>query len=150
MAYYETVVVVDCLAPEGTVEKHLGKVKEQIESRGGKVLKTEEWGKRKLAYSIKHHRDGIYFLVEFEAQGDTVAALDQYYRLQESVLRYLTVVREAPSPEGQVSPVAMDQGHGEAGDQGAAERGDHSRVEREDGLDDEPHGADNAGDITEE
>jgi len=127
--YYETVVVIDPLAEEGVADKHLGKVRELIGSKGGNVLKVEEWGKRRLAYSIKHRREGTYYLVEFEGQGETVAALDQYYRIQESILRYLTIAREAPSPEGSVSPVAMDQGHVEAAGAGVAELEEHARVE---------------------
>lgn len=124
MAFYETVVVVDPLAGEGVGEKHLGKIKELIEAKGGRILKTEEWGKRRLAYSINHRREGLYSLVEFEGPGEIVASLDQYYRLQESILRYLTVVREAPSPEGSVSPVATDQGHGEPAESGVSRQDD--------------------------
>ncbi|MBN1423741.1 30S ribosomal protein S6 [Candidatus Fermentibacteria bacterium] len=148
MAFYETVVVVDPLASEDAFEKHMDRVKEQIESRGGRILKIEEWGKRKLAYSIKHRRDGIYFLVEFEAQGETVAALDQYYRMQESVLRYLTIVREAPSPEGMISPVAMEQGQAEAAEHPVAEPDDSHRDEHENELDDSDVRADNVEDDT--
>jgi len=126
--YYETVVVVDPLAEEGVADKHMGKVRELIESNGGRVLKVEDWGKRRLAYSVKHRREGTYYLVEFDGQGEIVAALDQYYRIQESILRYLTIAREAPSPEGSVSPVALEQGHAEAAGTGAVEF-EHPHVE---------------------
>lgn len=109
MRYYETVVVVDPTGGEGIVEKHQQKVRELIESKGGTVLKVEDWGKRRLAYAIRHKREGHYFLVEFHGPGETVATLDQYYRLQDTILRYLTVLREGPSPEGSVSAVALDR-----------------------------------------
>lgn len=108
MPYYETVVVVDPTSEEGTDEKHLSAIKDLISGQKGTVTKVEHWGKRKLAYSIRHKREGIYFLVEFEAPGDTVAKLEQYSRLQESILRYLTVSRETPSPEGELSPIAKE------------------------------------------
>jgi small subunit ribosomal protein S6 len=106
--YYETVVVVDPTSQEGTDEKHLSAIRDVISAQQGTIAKVEHWGKRKLAYSIRHKREGIYFLVEFEAPGDAVAKLEQYCRLQESILRYLTVSRESPSPEGEVSPIAKE------------------------------------------
>ncbi len=106
--YYETVVVVDPTGEEGIADKHLSKVKELVEKKDGKVLKVEQWGRRKLAYSIKHRREGIYFMVEFEAPGDTVRILEQYYRLQESILRYLTVGIDKPSEEGTLSPIGRE------------------------------------------
>jgi small subunit ribosomal protein S6 len=106
--YYETVVVVDPTSDEGTEEKHLAAIRDLIVAQKGSVAKVEHWGKRKLAYSIRHKNEGIYFLVEFEAPGDTVAKLEQYTRLQESILRYLTISREAPSPEGELSPIARE------------------------------------------
>ena len=108
MPYYETVVVVDPTSQEGTDEKHLAAIRDVISAQQGTVAKVEHWGKRKLAYSIRHKREGIYFLVEFEASAATVAKLEQYCRLQETILRYLTVAREGPSPEGEVSPIAKE------------------------------------------
>lgn len=108
MPYYETVVVVDPTSEEGTDEKHLAAIRDVISAQQGTIAKVEHWGKRKLAYSIRHKREGIYFLVEFEAPGDTVAKLEQYCRLQESIIRYLTVSREELSPEGELSPIARE------------------------------------------
>lgn len=136
MAYYETVVVVDPLGVEGVAEQHAEKVKTLIESRGGKILKVEDWGKRKLAYSINHRREGLYSLVEYEGDGEIVAALDQYFRVQESVLRYLTIAREAPSPEGSVSPVATDQGHSDVQEPGSHDPYDRRRTESPEEFDD--------------
>ncbi len=141
MPYYETVVVVDPLAEEGTTAKQLARVKELIESRGGTILKVEEWGKRRLAYSIKHRKEGWYFLVEFMVDGEMVGVLDEYYRLQESVLRYLTVTRDAPSPEGYVSPVARDHVHVDLSEGGSdLEEGQRS----DSGLESAERGADSA------
>jgi small subunit ribosomal protein S6 len=106
--YYETVVVVDPTTQEGTDEKHLTAIKDLISAQSGSVLKTEHWGKRKLAYAIRHKREGIYFLVEYDAAGDAVGKVEQYCRLQESILRYLTISREAPSSEGELSPIAKE------------------------------------------
>ena len=108
MPFYETVVIVDPASGDGTDEKHLAAIRDIIAEKQGTVLKVERWGRRKLAYSIRHKKEGIYFLVEFEAPGDSVARLEQYYRVQESILRYLTVSRESASAQGELSPIAKE------------------------------------------
>ncbi len=104
--YYETVFVVEPSVEEEEAEKHLSRVKTVIEKKDGKILKVEHWGRRKLAYSIKHRKEGIYYLVEFEGSGEIVEQLERHYGLQEPILRHLTVARSNPSAEGELSPLS--------------------------------------------
>jgi small subunit ribosomal protein S6 len=89
---YETVFVLDPTLDEHTIEKEINKVEELISSHQGKVKKTEKWGLKKFAYPIKKKLQGYYTLIYFEGDGSITTELERSYKLNESLLRYLTVV----------------------------------------------------------
>ncbi|MCS6873891.1 MAG: 30S ribosomal protein S6 [Pyrinomonadaceae bacterium] len=62
-----------------------------IESLGGKVVKVENWGKRELAYKIKHKKEGHYVLFEIEGSGKEIAELERRMRVNDLIMRYITV-----------------------------------------------------------
>ncbi|MDP4797432.1 MAG: 30S ribosomal protein S6, partial [Crocinitomicaceae bacterium] len=66
----------------------------EIASLGGKVKHSESWGLKKLAYPIQKKSTGFYFLVEFEANGSSVADLELSMKRDERVMRFLTVKME--------------------------------------------------------
>ncbi|MCD4762185.1 30S ribosomal protein S6 [bacterium] len=73
----------------GTVAK---KVKDTIVDNGGVVTFQEEWGKKKLAYPIKHFNYGYYSLIEFDAESERVEKMNDLLRMNNEVLRHLIVV----------------------------------------------------------
>ncbi|MFD0716150.1 30S ribosomal protein S6 [Paenibacillus sp. GCM10027626] len=62
-----------------------------IISNGGEVTKHDVMGKRRLAYEINKHRDGIYVLVHFNATPEVVAELDRVMKITDEIIRYLVV-----------------------------------------------------------
>ena len=102
MPYYESVFIArqDISAPQ--VESITESVTKLIEERGGKVAKTEYWGLRSLAYRIKKNRKGHYVLLNLDAQAEAIQEMERQLRLNEDVVRYLTVkldaLEEGPSP----------------------------------------------------
>jgi len=62
-----------------------------IISNGGEVTKHDVIGKRRLAYEINKHRDGVYVLVHFNATPEVVAELDRVMKITDEVIRYLVV-----------------------------------------------------------
>lgn len=62
-----------------------------ISNAGGKIEKTDVWGKRKLAYPIKKQAEGQYVLLHAEMDPASCAELERQFRLQESVMRFLIV-----------------------------------------------------------
>ena len=74
---------------------------EIIKSAGGSVPKTEFWGLRNLAYRIKKNRKAHYVLFNIDATGDVVAEMERNMRINEDVLRYMTIrvdeLEEGPS-----------------------------------------------------
>lgn len=73
-------------AVESTVEKFLNIVR-----NGGEIVKHEVQGKRRLAYEIDKHREGIYVLTNFNAPSEVVAELDRVLKISDEVIRHLIV-----------------------------------------------------------
>lgn len=68
---------------------------EQIVARyGGQVMKVNQWGRRRLAYPIEHHRDGFYMFIDTILTPETVAELDRTLKVSEEVLRHLIKRRD--------------------------------------------------------
>lgn len=88
---YETLIIAEPTFEKEHLDQFMEKFEQQITRYGGKLHRTTEWGKRRLAYEIKKHADGYYFLVEFEGTGDLVKKSDNYLNLQTNLLRHLTV-----------------------------------------------------------
>lgn len=82
-----------------------------VETGGGKVVGTESWGLRNLAYRIKKNRKGHYVMMNLDASSDVINELERQQRIHEDILRYLTLRVDAHE-EG---PSVMMQGRKERG-----------------------------------
>lgn len=91
MREYELMTVLTPELDDAGVEAQTERLKTMIANRGGEVLSVEPWGRRRLAYPIKHHRDGIYTVTRFKMAPEQAEALDRSLRLTEEVLRHLIV-----------------------------------------------------------
>ena len=91
---YESIYIinpeVDAEGIKGLVEKFNA----LIESEGGKVTETNEWGMKKLAYPIKKFTQGYYVLVNFEAKPEFVDELERIYKITDDVIKFITVRKE--------------------------------------------------------
>jgi small subunit ribosomal protein S6 len=93
---YETTFILDPSLDENQANEEVKKVGQWIQDLGGEVLEVQRWGKRRLAYEINRRRDGIYTLVLYQGPGAIVKELERRLRLNESVLRSLTVLHVPP------------------------------------------------------
>lgn len=91
MHLYETTVVADSLLKPDDLRDLREKIASFISNHGGDVQKAEEWGKRRLAYEISKKQYGYYLHFRFTAPEAMIALLEREYRLNESVLRFLTI-----------------------------------------------------------
>ncbi len=86
------------LVQPGVDEERLGAIGERLQqaitSSGGKVEKFNVIGKRRLAYRVDHHRDGIYAVVDFQLDPAQAREVDRTVKLQEDILRHLIVRRD--------------------------------------------------------
>ena len=96
--YYETMYILRPDIPEEEVDSHLKKYSEILEKSETEVLDSQMRGKRRLAYPIAKHKEGIYVQLSHKGNGQQVAILEKAMRLSEDVIRYLTVKQDGPLP----------------------------------------------------
>ncbi|MGX7823799.1 30S ribosomal protein S6 [Actinokineospora sp. 24-640] len=94
MRHYEVMVILDPTLDERTVAPSLETFLNVIRTSGGNVEKVDIWGKRRLSFEIKKHTEGIYAVLDVNAEPDAVKELDRQLSLQESVLRTKVLRRE--------------------------------------------------------
>ena len=88
---YETIYILrPNTANEGVAEVNT-RIKGVIEGMGGKVIKVDNWGKRRLAYEVAKERKGIYLYWLYLAQPGVVEECERNLRMLDNVIRYLTV-----------------------------------------------------------
>src|ERR1700693_5565149 len=91
MALYEHLLIARQDISAQQVDALATHLKTIVESEGGKVEKQEYWGLRGLAYRIKKNRKGHYVLLNINAPSNAVVELERQLKINEDVLRYLTV-----------------------------------------------------------
>ena len=88
---YEIVFIVDPGADDAEVMKLSEAVQKIITDQGGTITKIDMWGRRQLAYEINHQKEGSYVLLEVEGSGAEIAELERRMRVNDRILRYMTV-----------------------------------------------------------
>jgi len=88
---YEIVFIINPDADDAEVMRLTEAAQKIITDQGGNIVKTEIMGKRRLAYEINHKRDGFYVLLEVEGSGREIAEFERRMRVNDRVLRYMTV-----------------------------------------------------------
>lgn len=87
MRHYEMMVILDPELEERTVAPSLEQFLTIVKTDGGSVDKVDIWGKRRLAFEIDKHTEGIYAIIDVQAEPATLAELDRQLNLNESVMR---------------------------------------------------------------
>lgn len=91
MNFYESIFIARPSLTDEEVTKVAEKIKSIIEQGGGTVLITENWGKKKLAYEVGKEKKGTYIFLYFQSEGKLVSDVERAYRLDDAVMKYLTV-----------------------------------------------------------
>ncbi|PZS13625.1 MAG: 30S ribosomal protein S6 [Pseudonocardiales bacterium] len=87
MRHYEVMVILDPSLEERTIAPSLDTFLSVVKKDGGSVEKVDIWGKRRLAYEIDKNLEGIYAVIDLQAEPASVQELDRQLNLNESVLR---------------------------------------------------------------
>lgn len=95
MALYEHVFLARQDLAQAQVDVLAATATEIIEKNGGKVVKTETWGLRSLAYKIAKNRKAHYVMLELDAPGAVVAELERQTQINEDIIRYMTIKVDA-------------------------------------------------------
>ncbi len=92
---YETMYILRPELTEEQVEQAVGKYENLIREQGAEQIEIQNRGKRRLAYEINKHRDGIYIQMNYASSvGSIIASMERAMRLSEEVIRYLTIKQE--------------------------------------------------------
>lgn len=94
MPAYETTIIFDPLIDDSALEKEIEKITNQISTDNGTINTIQRWGLKRLAYQIKKKQQGNYVHIVFDGPPVLPKALEQNFRVNEAVLRYLTVLSE--------------------------------------------------------
>jgi len=99
MPGYELVFIVQPEMEEEPLNAVVEKITQTITSLDGQMHQTDAWGKRQLAYPIKKHRSGYYYLMNVELPASGVRSLERSLKLMEDVIRHLIVRNDQVVPE---------------------------------------------------
>jgi len=88
---YELIVVLSPEVSDDAVESSIERVQQSITSRGGEIVETKPWGRRRLAYPIDRHMEGNYVESHVRLDPEQVAGLEANLRISEDVIRHLIV-----------------------------------------------------------
>ncbi len=127
MAFYECIYIIRPDLTNEQVEQVTKRVSDIIDANGGKILDTELWGRRQLAYTVKKNTKGYYVFHLVEGGGSLVANLEARLKIDEDIIKYQNISvrkpRRVPTPLAPAAvgvPSADTGAAGDAGD-GAAE-----------------------------
>ena len=102
-----------------------------VQTNGGAVVKVNTWGRRRLAYPIERHRDGLYYFLDLSLTPQSVLEIDRNLKVSEEVIRHLIVKRDpkavaqqharealaeanAPAAEAEAEPEPLAEAPGDA------------------------------------
>lgn len=108
---YEILYIVRPELDEEQLQAAIGTVNSLIESLGGAVQKTDVWGRRRLAYEVRHLREGQYVLTDFQFEPARVPEMESTLKISDTVFRHLVVRKPEPRKERKrkVVPAAPEQ-----------------------------------------
>lgn len=117
MTVYETIFIVKTSLTDEELSGLVGKIRGVIEKHGGEILKSENWGKKKLAYEVRKEKKGAYVFFRFRGAGSVLSELERQYRVEDAVIKFLTVkcdpkllademAREAAAAHAAAAPAA--------------------------------------------
>jgi small subunit ribosomal protein S6 len=101
---YEVLYIVRADLEDEKVQEVVKRVNTLIESSGGAAGRTNLWGKRKLAYEVKHQTEGSYVLQDFQMAPERLPELEAALKISEEVLRHLIVRKPEKAPATPVPP----------------------------------------------
>ena len=134
MTTYEILLMLDPERAEARQDEIVARTRELVEKGGGTWRSHDPWGRRRLAYEIAHKTEGVYHLVVFDADGETLDEVSRVLKIDDAVIRHLATrhiagSRTSAPRDDAAAPVAAPAAAGEpaaepeyaAADDGASE-----------------------------
>ncbi|HSA97246.1 MAG TPA: 30S ribosomal protein S6 [Acidobacteriota bacterium] len=94
MRQYETGFVLSPALSEEETTQLVKQMAEIVAQKKGHMVRQDVWGKRRLAFPIKRHQEGIYVFFTYDGPGDVAGELERRFKQTDSVIRFMTVVKD--------------------------------------------------------
>ena len=107
MTDYEVLIMLDPELAEDRQQEVIDRIRTQVVEGGGVWESHAPWGRRRLAYEIKHKSEGIYHLVTFSAAAEVLSEVSRLLKIDDGVLRHLAVRRVKGSSTTPPAPVPV-------------------------------------------
>jgi small subunit ribosomal protein S6 len=91
MITYESTVICSPELPAEKIDELVEKIRKIVEDTKGQILITQQLGKKRLAYPIKKYREGSYVYFELSGTGESISALENFFKVNDTIIRSLTV-----------------------------------------------------------
>ena len=91
MNYYEYIVILDPNLDDNAIEETAQRIRDIIIKQGGEIIKSENWGRRKLAYELNKHQKGCYILLLFKAPPSTITELEKLSKVVDPIIKFMVV-----------------------------------------------------------
>ncbi len=91
MRTYEALYILSPELDDSAIQTVVANVEGLITTSGGTIVRSDVWGKRKLAYPIQKHVEGVYIVLRFTANPDFIERFEQQLRLMEAIIRYMVI-----------------------------------------------------------
>lgn len=105
--HYELLAIFPATKSEEEIKPDIDKLRSLLTEHGATVVREDFWGKRKLAYEIRHINHGYYHLVDFDVESSNLPALDRVLQLYDGLLRHQIVVKIVKGAEELAAEVAL-------------------------------------------
>jgi len=103
LRFYETTIVLDPQSEDAIIEREVEKVTNTIAQAEGQLVTTQKWGVKRMAYPIQKHAQAHYVHFVYQAPPSVPGELESMFRINETILRHLTVLVEGPLPKARTA-----------------------------------------------
>lgn len=91
MNHYEMITILNASLNEEETQQAIERITELLLKEGGIVLKSENWGRRKLAYELNKQKEGTYFFLIFQAPPGSIIAIERFYKVYDPVVKFMVI-----------------------------------------------------------
>ena len=97
--HYESVVIINAALEDDQINTAINRIEVSIKTNGGEIEEVDQWGRKRLAYPINKSKSGFYVVFRYVSPSDAVAKIERDLRLDETVMRFLTVLLDSRALE---------------------------------------------------
>ncbi|MEJ2683575.1 MAG: 30S ribosomal protein S6 [Candidatus Sulfobium sp.] len=91
MNIYENFVILNASLSDDEINSSLSRIRDVVTNSGGEVVRSDLWGRRKLAYEIKKQNKGMYVLLIYRTPPETIKKLEEFYKVFDPVIKYMVI-----------------------------------------------------------